>query len=32
MKKPEGKRLLRRLGLGWDYNIKLDVQKWDGGH
>jgi hypothetical protein len=27
-----GERLLRRPGLSWDYNTKLDVHKWDAGH
>jgi len=27
VRKPAGKRLLRRPGLNWNYNIKLDVHK-----
>ena len=25
--KPEGQRLLGRLGLRWEYNIKMDLQE-----
>ena len=32
VRKREGMRLLRRPGLNWDYNIKLDVHKQDEGH
>jgi len=32
VRKPERKRLLRRPGLNWDYNIKLNVHKQDAGH
>jgi hypothetical protein len=29
--KPEGKIPLGRLRREWEDNIKLDLQKWDGG-
>ena len=29
--KPEGKSPLGRPRHRWDYNIKMDLQKWDGG-
>ena len=29
--KPEGKIPLGRLKREWEDNIKLDLQKWDGG-
>jgi hypothetical protein len=28
--RPEGKRLLGRPRHRWEYNIKMDLQKWDG--
>jgi len=30
--KPEGKTLLGRPRCIWEDNIKMDLQKWDGGH
>jgi hypothetical protein len=32
VRKPEGKRLMRRPRRRWEYNIKMDLQEVGGGH